>query len=82
MINQVHFESESSGGVFNGMYLHFLVSSAFCSWIREVVAAQDFFLTCIYYLVQVILTFEEPEVGLTVVKLTQTNVPDEDRYVK
>lgn len=28
----------------------------------------------------VILSFEEPEVGLTVVKLTQTNVPDEDRY--
>jgi len=28
----------------------------------------------------VILTFEEPEVGLTVVKLTQSNVPDEDRY--
>lgn len=38
-------------------------------------------LTCICYLVQVILTLEEPEVGLTVVKLTQTNVPDEDRYV-
>lgn len=28
----------------------------------------------------VILTLEEPEVGLTVVKLTQTNVPDEDSY--
>lgn len=28
-----------------------------------------------------ILSLEEPEVGLTVVKLTQTNVPEEDRYV-
>lgn len=34
----------------------------------------------LYSHVQVILSFEEPEVGLTVVKLTQTNVPDEDRY--
>lgn len=28
----------------------------------------------------VCLTFEEPEIGVTVVKLTQTDVPEEDRY--
>lgn len=28
----------------------------------------------------VLLTFEEPEIGVTVVKLTQTDVPEEDRY--
>lgn len=28
----------------------------------------------------VTMTFEEPEVGVTIVKLTQTNVPEEDRF--
>lgn len=28
----------------------------------------------------VCLTFEEPEIGVTIVKLTQTDVPEEDRY--
>ena len=27
------------------------------------------------------LTFEEPESGVTIVKLTQTDVPEEDRLV-
>ena len=27
------------------------------------------------------LTFEEPEPGVTIVKLTQTDVPEEDRLV-
>lgn len=30
---------------------------------------------------QVRLVLEEPEPGVTVVKLTQTDVPDEDRFV-
>ncbi|GBG74319.1 hypothetical protein CBR_g18730, partial [Chara braunii] len=28
----------------------------------------------------VCLTFEEPEVGTTIVKLTQSDVPEEDRF--
>ncbi|KAK2363527.1 activator of 90 kDa heat shock protein ATPase protein [Trifolium repens] len=31
-------------------------------------------------LLQVKLVFEEPEPGVTVVKLTHTDVPEEDRY--
>lgn len=33
------------------------------------------------WFVQVKLTFEEPEAGVTIVKLVQTDVPEEDRFV-
>lgn len=43
------------------------------------------FLVCglrmIYLVLQVRLTLEEPEPGLTVVKLNHVDVPDEDRLV-
>lgn len=34
---------------------------------------------CIVCFVQVILTLEEPEIGVTVVRLTHSDIPEEDR---
>lgn len=31
---------------------------------------------------QVRLTFDEPEAGVTIIKLKQTDVPEEDKYVE
>lgn len=41
----------------------------------------DWFIEFSCYVLQVRLVFDEPEPGVTVVKLTHTDVPEEDRLV-